>query len=202
MRAEHRQFKFPFLYDGETQEVAAKYGPTATPHVFVFDEKRMLRYQGRVDSNPREAVRESARRAERDRCGAVRRRGAGREDADRRLLDQVARQGHAAQRRGARQSARSRCRSKRSMPRASRRFARTRPARRCSSTSGRPGARPCTEEFPDLQNTYRMYRKRPFELVTVSINYPDEEAAVRAFPRERSMPRRATCCRARWIRTS
>ena len=26
-----------------------------------------------------------------------------------------------------------------------------------------------------------MYRKRPFELVTVSINYPDEEAAVRRF---------------------
>jgi thiol-disulfide isomerase/thioredoxin len=40
---------------------------------------------------------------------------------------------------------------------------------------------PCTEEFPDLQNTWRMYRKRPFELVTVAINYPDEEPAVRRF---------------------
>ena len=40
---------------------------------------------------------------------------------------------------------------------------------------------PCTAEFPDLMNTWRMYRKRPFELVTVSINYPDEEKAVRAF---------------------
>lgn len=55
VRAEYRQFNFPFLYDGDTQDVAAKYGPTATPHVFVFDEKRVLRYQGRVDSNPREA---------------------------------------------------------------------------------------------------------------------------------------------------
>jgi hypothetical protein len=26
-----------------------------------------------------------------------------------------------------------------------------------------------------------MYRKRPFDLVTVSINYPDEEAGVRKF---------------------
>src|SRR5260370_15388634 len=54
-RAEYRQFNFPFLYDGETQETARKYGPTATPHVFVFDEQRKLRYQGRIDSNPREA---------------------------------------------------------------------------------------------------------------------------------------------------
>jgi peroxiredoxin len=52
IRAEHRQFNFPFLYDGETQEVAAKYGPIATPHVFVFDQPQRLRYQGRVDSNP------------------------------------------------------------------------------------------------------------------------------------------------------
>ena len=34
-------------------------------------------------------------------------------------------------------------------------------------------------EFPDLQATWRMYRKRPFELVTVAINFPDEEAGVR-----------------------
>src|SRR3974377_360108 len=55
IRAEYRLFNFPFLYDGETQEVARKYGPVATPHVFVFDQERKLRYQGRVDSNPREA---------------------------------------------------------------------------------------------------------------------------------------------------
>jgi thiol-disulfide isomerase/thioredoxin len=40
---------------------------------------------------------------------------------------------------------------------------------------------PCTAEFPELQKTYRMYRKRPFDLVTVSINYPDEEKGVRRF---------------------
>jgi peroxiredoxin len=40
---------------------------------------------------------------------------------------------------------------------------------------------PCTAEFPELQKTWRMYRKRPFELVTVSINYPDEEKGVRRF---------------------
>jgi thiol-disulfide isomerase/thioredoxin len=40
---------------------------------------------------------------------------------------------------------------------------------------------PCVEEFPDLMNTWRMYRRRPFQLVTLSLNYPDEEKAVRAF---------------------
>src|SRR5947199_122578 len=34
---------------------------------------------------------------------------------------------------------------------------------------------PCQEEFPDLEDMARMYQKRPFELVTVSINYPDDE---------------------------
>src|SRR5581483_317408 len=54
IRAEYRHFNFPFLYDGETQEVARQYGPVATPHVFIFDQDRKLRYEGRVDSNPRE----------------------------------------------------------------------------------------------------------------------------------------------------
>jgi peroxiredoxin len=43
---------------------------------------------------------------------------------------------------------------------------------------------PCTAEFPEILDTWRMYRKRPFELVTVSINYPDEEKAVRKFLEE------------------
>ena len=99
IRAEHRQFNFPFLYDGETQEVAAKYGPVATPHVFVFDSERRLRYQGRVDSNPREALREGPRRAQRHRCRPGRHARRRPDDAHRRLLDQVAREGSAAQRR-------------------------------------------------------------------------------------------------------
>ncbi len=55
LRAAYRHFDFPFLYDGDAQTVAHAYGPVATPHVFVFDSERKLRYQGRVDSNPREA---------------------------------------------------------------------------------------------------------------------------------------------------
>ena len=37
---------------------------------------------------------------------------------------------------------------------------------------------PCLHEFPDMETTYRMYRVRDFELVTVSTNMPDEKADV------------------------
>ena len=42
-------FPFPFLYDGETQAVAMAYGCLATPHVFLFDQDRKLRYKGWID---------------------------------------------------------------------------------------------------------------------------------------------------------
>jgi thiol-disulfide isomerase/thioredoxin len=48
-RAAEKHFNFPYLYDGETEETAKKYGPVATPHVFIFDKDRKLRYNGRVD---------------------------------------------------------------------------------------------------------------------------------------------------------
>ncbi|WP_240613017.1 redoxin domain-containing protein [Chitinophaga parva] len=49
VRAREKHFNFPYLYDGETQAVAHRYGPVATPHVFVFDAARKLRYNGRFD---------------------------------------------------------------------------------------------------------------------------------------------------------
>jgi peroxiredoxin len=49
IRANEKKFNFPYLYDGQTEEASLKYGPVATPHVFVFDADRKLRYQGRVD---------------------------------------------------------------------------------------------------------------------------------------------------------
>lgn len=44
-------FTFPYLYDGETQATARKYGCLATPHVFLFDKARKLQYQGRLDDS-------------------------------------------------------------------------------------------------------------------------------------------------------
>jgi peroxiredoxin len=44
-------FTFPYLYDGETQATAKAYGCIATPHVFLFDSERKLRYTGRFDDS-------------------------------------------------------------------------------------------------------------------------------------------------------
>jgi thiol-disulfide isomerase/thioredoxin len=48
-RAAEKHFNFPYLFDGQTETTARAYGPIATPHVFVFDQNRKLRYSGRVD---------------------------------------------------------------------------------------------------------------------------------------------------------
>src|ERR1700682_3931852 len=49
IRAKDKKFPFPYLYDGETQKTAQAYGVQATPHVFIFDKDRKLRYVGRID---------------------------------------------------------------------------------------------------------------------------------------------------------
>ena len=51
IRAHERNFNYPYLYDGDTQATARAYGPVSTPHVFIFDEARKLRYVGRVDNS-------------------------------------------------------------------------------------------------------------------------------------------------------
>jgi thiol-disulfide isomerase/thioredoxin len=49
LRYKQKKYNFPYLYDGKTQSVAKAYGPIATPHVFIFDKKRNLCFQGRID---------------------------------------------------------------------------------------------------------------------------------------------------------
>lgn len=59
-RAEQKGFEFPYVRD-ESQEVARAYGALRTPHYFVFDADRKLRYTGRMDDNPRQAGQETTR---------------------------------------------------------------------------------------------------------------------------------------------
>jgi peroxiredoxin len=51
-RAREKNLPFPYVRD-EDQSVALKYGALRTPHYYVFDENRKLRYTGRMDDNPR-----------------------------------------------------------------------------------------------------------------------------------------------------
>ena len=181
IRAEHRGFNFPFLYDGETQEVTAKYNPVATPHVFVFDQERKLRYQGRIDSSPREVYAKIA---------------------DTRLaLDAVLAGGAVPLEKTPTVGCSIKWLEKTASTGAEHDAINKEPVTLATvdaaglealvknADSGKTRlinfwaswCAPCTAEFPELQATWRMYRKRPFELVTVAINFPDEEPGVRKF---------------------
>jgi peroxiredoxin len=180
VRAGHRHFNFPFLYDGETQEISRKYGPVATPHVFVFDANRKLRYQGRIDSNPREAYAKVP-------------------DA-RNALDAVLAESPVPVEKTPTVGCSVKWMEKETLQNAEMQAIEREPvpletvdAKQLIALKKNPTGKtllvnfwatwcgPCVAEFPELQKTWRMYRKRPFELVTVSLNYPDEQKGVRAF---------------------
>jgi peroxiredoxin len=52
-RADALGFTWPYLRD-DTQTVAAAYGAIKTPHFYLFDRTRRLRYVGRMDNSPRD----------------------------------------------------------------------------------------------------------------------------------------------------
>ena len=54
--ADSYAWTFPYLYDGETQKFATACGAQSTPHVFVFDSGRKLRYTGRMDDAGRSSA--------------------------------------------------------------------------------------------------------------------------------------------------
>ena len=56
VRARHKKFNYPYLYEGDKTGIARAYGPSATPEIFVFDADRKLRYVGRIDDSERESV--------------------------------------------------------------------------------------------------------------------------------------------------
>ena len=54
VRAKQKGFKFPYLMD-EGQKIYPQYGATKTPHVFLLDSKRVVKYIGSIDDSPTDA---------------------------------------------------------------------------------------------------------------------------------------------------
>ena len=177
IRATYRHFNIPYLYDGATQAIARAYGPKATPHVFIFDEQRNLRYEGRVDNSQRESLVKTQ-----DARAAI--------DA---LLEgkpvAVPHTGVFG------------CSTKWKSKHAGRMEEMTKieaePVKLDAATAddlkklrANPTGKvllvnfwatwcgPCSSEFPDIETTYRMFRGRDFDMVTVSANMPDERPGV------------------------
>jgi peroxiredoxin len=177
IRASYKHLDYPYLYDGETQQTARAYGPQATPHVFVFDSRRLLRYEGRMDDNYRvERVKSQDARAAIDAVLAGREVAAAhtgvfgcstkwkekevdRLEAIRKLdsqpvkLDPVSAEGLKQLRANA----------------GNRMTLVSFWATWCGS---------CIHEFGDIETTYRMYSDRDLDLVTVAANLPEEREGV------------------------
>lgn len=54
VRAQEKAFDFPYLHD-KASEVFPKFGARKTPHVFVLDKQRVVKYIGAIDDNAQEA---------------------------------------------------------------------------------------------------------------------------------------------------
>jgi peroxiredoxin len=182
--AEHG-WQFPYLYDGATQAVTTAYGAQATPHVYVFDAKRELRYTGRMD----DAGRAFGPVAKSYLAEAVEAVAAGREvetkttrpvgcstkwrwKAEAVLAEQKAWEakpvglesldaaGAAALRKNATDKLRL--------------------INLWATTCG-----PCVAEFPALVDIQRRFQNRGFELVTISLDAPKERDKVAKFLKSR-----------------
>ncbi len=185
IRANERGFPFDYLYDGESQDIVRAYGPLATPHVFVFDQTRVLRFQGRIDDSekPEGVVEQNTRLAidaiflneeievettkifgctikwadKRDQAKEYRARW----DTEKAELEMLSLEG-----------------MKKIM------------------SNDTPNLRlvnfwatwcgPCVTEFPALVDINRMYRGREFEMVTVSSDAPERKDFVHAFLNKRA----------------
>ena len=55
VRAAEKSFPFPYLFD-DGQEVFPAYGATRTPHVFVLDKNKVVKYIGAIDDSARDAA--------------------------------------------------------------------------------------------------------------------------------------------------
>ena len=176
-RAAYRQFNFAYLYDGETQKISRAYGPTATPHLFIFDSERRLRYEGRVDNNPREPL-----VTVKDARNAVDALLANKPVPVAKTPSVGCSTKWMYKQEGRKQElAEIESQPVKIQPASAEELKLLR-----QNQTGKlvlvnfwaTWCGPCFKELPDLETTYRMYGHRAFDLVTVSINYPDEQPGV------------------------
>jgi peroxiredoxin len=173
LRAQDHHFAYPYLYDGETQATARAYGVLATPHVFIFDAGRRLRYVGRFDDGevkpvkshdalnaveallagkpvPVETTRVFGCSTKWSDKRADGRKAVARWDAEPVALEPIDEAGAA-------------------------RLARNETPNLTLINLWATWCGPCVAELPELVTMNRMYRRRNFRLVTISLDDPKKK---------------------------
>lgn len=180
IRFEYKHLHYPYLYDGATQSVTRAFGPQATPHVFIFDKNRKLRYEGRFDNSYRTELVKT-------------------QDARDAIEALLAGKPVAVEHTGV-FGCSTKWQEKEALRAAAERKLEAQPVsvepvdaeglkKLRANASGHvtlvsfwaTWCGSCVAEFADLQDTFRMYADRDFDLVTVSANNPEEKAGVLRF---------------------
>lgn len=182
LHAREQKFNFPYLNDGDTQRTAKAYGCLATPHVFIFDAERKLRYKGELDDSRFADPATVKRAAARDAIEALltgkpvplaetRPHGCSTKWLEKKAsvsqeitqwqqkpveVEMIDAAGVAALRKNG-----------------------TKKLRLINVWS--TTCAPCVQEFPELVKTSRKFGMRQFEFITISLDPPGEIAKTKAF---------------------
>ena len=186
--AKDNNFALPYLYDGDTQEVAKAYGAISTPHIFIFDKDLKLKYNGRIDDG-RRSLGKAKKNEARDALTAIlageeptvtKTRPAGCTTKWKEKAGKVAE----VDSKWAAQPVTVETITADKLPAlvANKDAADFRLFNVWSTTCG-----PCVMEFPDLANIYRQYSHHKIEFITLSLDPPKDAEKVTEFLKEQQV---------------
>jgi peroxiredoxin len=171
-RARDHRYPYPYLYDGETQATAKAYGVLATPHVYIFDAARKLRYVGRFDDAEVKPVKSH------DAVGAVDALLAGRPVPVEKTRVFGCSTKWAEKQADARKSVAKWDAEPVSLEpidaAGAARVARNETNKLTVVNLWATWCGPCVAELPEFVTMNRMYRGRPFQMVTISLDDPEK----------------------------
>lgn len=173
LRAKEQGWKFPYLYDGQTQATATAYGVVATPHAYIFDVERKLRYVGRIDDSEVKTV------TSHDARNAIEAMLAGKPVP----VETTKVFGCSTKWADKTDSAKKSLAKWDAEPvkispidaEAVKALAKNDSQKLLLVNVWATWCGPCVTELPELVTMNRMYRKRPFELITISMDDPKKQ---------------------------
>lgn len=181
IRVKDKQWNFPYLYDGETQKVSKAYGPVSTPHVFVFDAERKLRFAGRIDNNERQPEKVTSR----DTRAAIEALLKGEEVAVKTTRTFGCSIKWASKRDSAKKSLAEWAKEPVSLEGIDldgvKALMKNDTDKLRVVNMWSTGCGPCVVEFPEFVTINRMYRRRDFEMVSISVDGTSRKGKVLDF---------------------